>query len=249
MKISPLRIAFAAFASLAMASSANADAILQFTQQNQSQSPVIATNPTSNTTRLTSTGTGAAGAIPPGWIPVFITFPPPGGGPTPLPQAAFMTFEVAGLNSGVGGATQTGTSISQDSYTGTIRFNSNVTGTGTNFLTATFTGGAVSGPQNGNSAGLAASQPPTTVTFTSDIPAITAVIAASPGRNFALSFSGLTSPLVLTGPLPTIDGFLASNTGTFSTIIPEPSSIVMASISALAGLGCLGLRRFKATQA
>jgi hypothetical protein len=237
MRSTLFRFAIAGLASLALATSASADTILQFTQQNTAVTPIVATDSATGTT-FTTTGTGSTG----GSVPVLIGFL--GAPPTVV---AFETFTTP-LTSTTAGTVVSG-QVNQTGYAGTIRFSLLAGGGGTNFLTAVFTGGAVSGPQNGNSAGLAASQPPTTVTFTSDIPAITAAIAASPGRNFALSFSGLTSPLVLTGPLPTIDGFLASNTGTFSTIIPEPSSIVMASISALAGLGCLGLRRFKATQA
>jgi len=99
-----------------MATSANAAAILQFAQQNPSQTPIVATNPTTTTTRLATTGTGATGAIPPGFIPVFVTLLN-----APVAQPAFMSFTTA-LTSGTA-ATQTGSSINQDSYTGTISFN------------------------------------------------------------------------------------------------------------------------------
>ena len=236
MKISPFRIAFATLASLAMASSANAAAILQFQQQNTSQTPIVATNPTASTTALTTTGTGATGAIPPGWIPVFVTLLN-----APVAQPAFMSFTTA-LTSGTA-ATQSGTTINQDSYTGTIQFNFTPTpAAATNILTATFTGGLLTGVAGGNSATFSASNPPSNVAFTSAIPEIQAALAASTGRNFGLGLSGLTSVLsIING---TVAPFNASISGTFSTtVVPEPSSIVMAGIPALLGLGFVGFRR------
>jgi hypothetical protein len=229
------RFAIAALASLAMATSANAAAILQFEQQNPNLTPIVATA-LGSTTAIATTGTGATGAIPPGWIPVFVTLLN-----APIAQPAFMSF-TAPLTSG-STATQTGTAINQDGYTGTIQFNFVAAPVAaSNILTATFTGGLLSGVAGGNSATFSASQPPSTVTFTSAIPEIAAAIAATTNRNFAIGFSGLTPGLTITGG--TVASFTASAAGTFSTAaIPEPSSIVMASMSVLAGLGYFGFRR------
>ena len=142
MKISPLRIAFSALASLAMATSANA-ASLQFFQQNLAQTPIVSSNPSSGTTTLTTTGPGAVGAIPPGWIQVQILLE----GQIQT-QPAFMSFTTA-LTSG-GAASTSGTSITQDGYTGTIQFRSLPTTVGSiNFLTATFNGGLLTGTAGG----------------------------------------------------------------------------------------------------
>lgn len=232
------RFAITGLAALAMATSASADTILQFAQQATNTTPIAAVA-SGGVTTLSTTGPGSTA----GSVPVLIGF---GGAPPTI--AAFETFTTP-LTSGAT-ANQAGTMITQDAYGGTIKFSSLAGGGGTNFLTASFSGGLFSGTAGGNSAALSASAPPSVVTFSSDIPALQVLIAASTGRNLALSFSGLTNPLSLTPPPPTVSGFNASNTGTFSTnAIPEPTSVVMASISALVGLGCYGLRRFKVSQA
>jgi hypothetical protein len=232
-------IAVACLASLAMASSTNAAAILQFQQQNSTLSPIVATDTGASTT-IATTGAGVVGNNPPGWVPVFVSILG-----SPIAQPAFMSFTTALTSSSPATG---GTSISQGGYTGTIQFNLAPAPTAaTNILTVTFTGGLLSGNAGGTSAGFSSAQPPSSVTFTSANPLLAAEIAASVGRDFALGFSGLSSPLALSGT--TIDGFTASAAGTFSTFIPEPSSVVMASLSALAGLGCFARRRFMASRA
>jgi len=235
MKISPLRIAFSALASLAMATSANA-ATLQFSQQNTALTPIVASNPSPGVTTLSTTGAGATGAIPPGWIPVFVTLEN-----SPLPQQAFMSFTTV-LTSGAPAATS-GTSITQDSYTGRIEFNFAAASiAASNILTVVFTGGLLTGTAGGNSATFSASSPPSTVTYSSGIAAIQAIINTSTNRNFALGLSGLTSPLSIVNG--TIAPFNASISGTFSAAaVPEPSSLIMAGIPALLGLGFVGFRR------
>lgn len=234
MRIRSLRLAFATLASLAFAASTDAAAILQFQQQNPLNTPVLATNPNPNTTVLSTTGPGSTG----GFVPVFVTLL---GSPTAQP--AFMSFTTQ-LTSGAS-ATQMGQAINQDAFTGTISFNFQPTNAAaTNILTVTFTGGLLSGLANGNSATFSASAPPSNVTFSSGIAAIQAAINADAagGRNFALGLSGLTNPFTITGS--TVAGFQASVAGTFSTNpIPEPSSLVMASMAVIAGLGGVGLRR------
>jgi hypothetical protein len=230
-----IRFAIAGLVSVAMASSANAAAILQFQQQFTGDTPIVASNPNASTTVLSSTGTGAVPLNPPGWVPVFV-----GILGAPATQPAFMSF-TAPLTSSTA-ASSAGGSIAQGGYTGTIQFNFTPTpNPASNILTITFTGGLLTGVAGGNQANFGASAPPSNVAFTSSIPALQAEIAASIGRNFALGLSGLTSPLALAGS--TVAPFTGSIAGTFSTFVPEPSSYVMAGISALAGIGCLGFRR------
>lgn len=221
--------AIACLAWLGMASSASAANIVQFAQEDPSATLVTAVSGGGVTTLST----------PSGGIPVFIGF---GNLPPTLP--GFETFTV-GLTSGTNSASQTGTTINQDGYFGTIVLSSLAGGGGTNILTTTFTGGVLSGTAGGNQASLGATQPPFSVSYTSDIPQIQALIGNI--NNFTLGFSDLSSPLTLNGSV--ISGFSAANVGTFaSSVIPEPSSVVMASISALAGLGGFGWRRFKASR-
>jgi len=81
------------------------------------------------------------------------------------------------------------------------------------------------------------------VTYTSGDAQILAALAATTGANFSLGFSGHSAPLSIVNG--TIAPFTASVAGGFSTItaVPEPASLVMASIPALLGLGFVGFRR------
>ena len=167
-------------------------------------------------------------------------------GAAPISQAAFMSFTTPLTSSTVATG---GTTIEQSGYSGVIQFNFVAAPTAaSNILTVTFTGGLFSGTAGGNSAGLSATQPPGSVTYTSGIAGL-----LPPGLtsfNFGLSFSGLVNPLALSGT--TVGNNAASVSGTFSAttaVIPEPASVVMASMSALVGLGCFGWRRLNASRA
>jgi len=130
--------------------------------------------------------------------------------------------------------------ITQGGYAGTIQFNfTSVPTVPGNILTVQFTGGVLSGLVGGNSASLSASFPPNTVNYTSSIPGL---LTGADLRNFSIGFSGLTSGLSLNNT--TVASNTGSTAGTFSAQpIPEPASVVMMSISAIAGLGLYGLRR------
>jgi len=237
MRSSLIRFAFAGLAALALATSASAATILQF-KQTSSLPPdqVTATNTgTPGTTVLTTNS-----ALVPGGIPVDLTI-----GPATISANEF--FVAPGLTSGVGGATLSGTTVSQDGYSGTIQFIGTGVNAGVNILTATFTGGTLSGALNGASAGLNASAPTNNVVFTS---AFAPVIALMGGNNvpgaFNISFSNIPA---LTISNNSIASFTAQNSGTFSTaVIPEPTSIVMAGMSVVAGLGFHGLRRLSSSR-
>jgi len=239
MRSSLIRFAFAGLAALALATSASAATILQF-KQTSSVPPdqVTATNTgTPGTTVLTTNS-----ALVPGGIPVDLTI-----GPATISANEF--FVAPGLTSGVGGATLSGTTVSQDGYSGTIQFIGAPGGpnAGVNILTATFSGGTLSGSLDGASAGLNASAPTNNVVFTS---AFAPVIALMGGNNvpggFNISFSNIPA---LTISNNSIASFTAQNSGTFSTsVIPEPTSIVMAGMSVVAGLGFHGLRRLSSSR-
>jgi len=161
------------------------------------------------------------------------------------PVAAFMSFTtpLASSTAATGGA-----NIEQGGYAGTIQFNFTPTpNPASSILVITFQSGLFSGGTGNNSAGLSASQPTGLVTYTAGPtqPQLAAAIAASTGRNFSLSFAGLQPGLSTTGSPLTVNSFTSSLTGLFSTTVavPEPGSVVMASISLLAGLGCFGFRR------
>jgi len=231
-----IKFVLACLASLAVATSADAAAILQFQQQNNTLTPVVF-SASGSTTSVSTTGSGATGANPPGWIPVFVTI-----GAAPVAQPAFVSF-TSPLTSSTA-ATTTAGQISQSGYSGTIQFNFSATNPpATNILTATFTNGTFAGAAGGNSVALTASQPPNSVTYTSSTNP--ELLTGLNQRDFSISFSGLTSPLALAGT--TIGNNSASFSGTFSgSVVPEPASVVMMSISAIAGLGFYGLRRFTA---
>jgi hypothetical protein len=238
MRSSLIRFAFAGLAALALATSASAATILQF-KQTSSLPPdqVTATNTgTPGTTVLTTNS-----ALVPGGIPVDLTI-----GPATISANEF--FVAPGLTSSPpGSATLVGTTVSQDGYSGTIQFIGTGVNAGVNILTATFSGGTLSGALNGASAGLNASAPTNNVVFTS---AFAPVIALMGGNNvpggFNISFSNIPA---LTISNNSIASFTAQNSGTFSTaVIPEPTSIVMAGMSVVAGLGFHGLRRLSSSR-
>jgi hypothetical protein len=133
-------------------------------------------------------------------------------------------------------------------FNGTISFTNltplGPTPPGQNLLTVTFTNADLGGLAGGGSASLVGSRPPQGVTFTSAFAAVQALIAGNPPENFSLSFSNLSNALGTTGAGPTIASFTAQSSGTFATgTIPEPSSIVMASMGLVVGLGTYGYRR------
>jgi hypothetical protein len=227
-----MKIAFASLASLAMATAADAAAILQFTQQNTNLAPFVFTQ-SGTTTTITSTGAGVTNGT---WIPVNVVI---GNTGTPVTQPAFMA--ITQPITATGGATTTGGTVNQGDYTGRIEFNFAPSSTpASNILTVNFTGGLLSGNAGGNSATLSASQPPDTVTYTSVL--FPTLVAGLNQNNFGIGFSGLTSPLTVTGG--TVGSNAGSGSGTFSgAVIPEPASVVMMSISVVAGLGFYGLRR------
>jgi len=130
-------------------------------------------------------------------------------------------------------------SLYQD-YDGTFAITKNADGTGTNYLSGTFTNfsfdSQLSGLNNGTQATLSATDPTANITFTSSV-----ISALNPPSAASFTFSNL-DPLHQTGT--TIANFIASGSGTFSGTVPEPSTLALAGFGALGLIG-YGLRRRK----
>jgi len=225
-------LAVAFLAAFALAHTANAEPILAFGQNGPG---TLSLSTSGSTTTISTTST-----LTPGFIP--ITISSIGTASTNIQALYSVTATTTGAASSVGGT------VTQDAYSGTIQI---LTQTAmANILTTTFTGATLNGPLGGTSAVFSASTPGDTVNFTTADPNIIAILGGTTGEgSLGLSFSSLTPGLGVTGT--TLNSTVATtNSGTFATgVIPEPSSVVMAGISAVVGLGCCGLRRFKASQA
>jgi hypothetical protein len=144
------------------------------------------------------------------------------GGQVP-PVTGFETFTLTSTT-GLGG------------FSGTITFTTGATLQ----LTDVLTNGLLT--INGGAATLSSSN--SSFTFPAG-GAISTQIAAGTGTSAfgssALSFSNVT----FTGTT----GGTAQNSGTFSTAVPEPASLVSGGLALLAGLGYFGVRRFKTSRA
>ncbi len=140
----------------------------------------------------------------------------------------------------VGPATSFHGSLYQN-FDGSFTITANANGTGTNYLSGTFTNVAfdsqLSGLIGGTGATLTASDPTATITFTSSV-----ITALDPPSTSTFIFSDLSPSLSLVGA--TISGFTASGSGTFSAnLVPEPLACVLAGVGAIGMIGCGLLRR------
>jgi len=221
-------LAVAFLAAFTLANTGNAATILIFGQQNTAPpNPDVVTETHSGNTTTLTTGPSASGATIP------IQFTNLGGLPNPAPpnNVGFETFTLTSTTAAVG--------TQQGGFSGTISFTTGANGTGNNFLTLTITGGVLT--LNGATAGFTANN----VAATSGFGAVQAVLGGPTGfADISIAFADRTATSATT--------FTSTNGGPVSTaagVIPEPASIVMASISVLAGLGCFGWRRFKAPKA
>jgi hypothetical protein len=198
---------------MAMASTANAVVVLNFGQVSGL-----------NTITATPNGTDTATTISGSNVAVSIT----------QDLGGFIGDAILNLNAAsTDAAVAVGTSVLQH-FNGSWQITSGLGGTGTNYLSGTFTD-AVFG--TGPSLTLSVGAPPDTITTTSDqIPAIDLGLPEA----ISLSFTNVTPPVGIAGT--TLAGFTASIAGNFSSTpvaAPEPAGL------ALLGVGLLGLAAIK----
>jgi len=214
-------LAVASLALLAMTTSANSATILVFGQANTNTDVVRVANAGGTTTFSTGSALPAT-AITVGITNIGGVTPPPG---TTLPE--LFTFTSTAAVVGAGG------NFTQGGFSGAFSYDGQVAGNVTGGVLTTLTG------PNGTTGSFLA----TNVTFTTLGAAILAQLGNPP-----LTAVGGTLSISLNSFIPAIPGtlnFTARNAGLIdATVVPEPASVVMASISVIAGLGCFGLRRF-----
>lgn len=140
-------------------------------------------------------------------------------------------------------ATVSGTTVTER-FSGTFSVKS-LDGT-FNFLSGSFTD-TVSGTIGGTKLELGSTQPPLSLSFTSDVPGM----PLSPPTALQFAFTNLSAPLTFTGtsgvdasigPLGSIDMSVGMNASASTPGVPEPSSLLVAGICGLGLIG-YGLRR------
>ncbi len=209
----------ASFALVLLSSAAQAGTILQFAQTNPADS--VTAKESGGVTTLSTAGNANGGGVS---IPVTISnfLGKPG-----LSIPAFETY--VGVTS-TGPATTVLGQILQG-FTGTIEITSGVGGTGSNYLTATFTvptaSGLLGGTSGGAQAQLSATNPPEFLELTSSFTRLIGPFLNS----MTVAFSNVKPGLGVTSG--SIGSFTAQNVATFGAFgIPEPDTFVM---------GCMGV--------
>ena len=219
MKLSTLGLIGALAAGLATITPAKADVIITFGQ-----------------TADVNTITGVASATGTAWsgsdIAVTITQIGPAGGPTPI--AAFLDVSassISGANTAIIGPV---TFITQR-FAGTFSINSLADGSGVNYLSGTFSDGALTAE---GAVQMVVAAPD--VTFISDV-----ILALGEPNALGFSFTNMAPPVSLTACTisgnpgcdtgQTIASFTASVAGNAAAAVPEPATM------ALLGAGLLGL--------
>lgn len=182
-------LAVACLVSLGLAQSASAANILTFGQQ--STTDFVSASVSGGSTTLSTNGPGGSPSIP-------ITFGQLGTLPSAVAsvQPGFETF--INVHSGVGGATTTGTTITQDSYSGTIAFTATPVVGGVlpagQYLIVTFSSAQLQG--SGFAAQLVSTSA-SAITYTSNFAPVLAVLGssplASPANNFSVGLSNINN--------------------------------------------------------
>jgi len=220
-------LGLAFLATFTLASTTNAAPILDFSQSTPGNT--VTSTGTNLSTTLTQVLVGAVAGVP--------------APPNTIYTETFSFTSAAAPTGSPGNQMQGG-------YNGTFTYTNlatgvvQVAGTVTNAVLSTFT-------TPGGTGGTTASFNASDVDFTTVAPAIlqqafgtTAIPLNTLTGTYSLTLNNLnpqTSPtLAFTGRAA---GIITAQ------VIPEPTSVVMASISLVAGLGCMGVRRFKASQA
>ena len=222
-----------------LATSSHAGTILQFTQLTPADG-VTATANGGITTLSVGSPTGGNS------LPVLISVP--GTGSTPLTAYENFVKNPTSTDS----VTTIGGFLLLQPFSGQINFTSGANDTGTLYLRASFTNAIFGGAAGGSAAFLVGSEPGLifphqTVSFASSYAPIEAAIAGNNDFGFSLALSAI-SP-VLTTTDGTISSFFAQNAGSFSAVIPEPQSIIMAAAAGFAGVVCCLWRRRKSYDA
>ena len=204
------------------AAPANATIILTFGQA-EGGNPITGTNNGSGTTTISGTD-----------VPITIS-QIDAANPTPI--AAFFTLDATS----VAPATMQGVFVIQP-YSGSFSIFSGMGGTGTNYLSGTFTDATFGA---GASLTMSAAQPPQTLVFSSDV-----ISPLDIGRGMALSFANVTPEVqIVKGSL---GSFRSSVSGTFSANEvtlenPEPATLALLGV-ALAAAGFAVRRPRTSTQ-
>jgi hypothetical protein len=195
---------------------AKATTILAFSQNGISNT-VTGTNNNAGTTTITSSGTSVSVS----GIDAAIS----------TPFNAFLNLSATNISTAVLSAG----SVTQH-FQGSFSITSNANGTGTNYLSGTFTD-SVFGANGGTGLTLTAAQPPGSVTFTSGV--IPDLLLP---RAISLSFTNVTPAVGITNN--SLSSFSSSVSGNFSATaaVPEPATIA-AALSALPILGLYWARR------
>ncbi len=204
---------------LAVGSSAHAAAVLSF-GQTSGGATVTATNNSANTQTLI------------GGSNVAVTLSQYAGGGAPI--SAFLNLSLTSTSAAMVVAGQI-----LEPFSGSASFTSGIGGTGTNYLSASFTD-FVFGTDGGSSLTLSATEPPGTVSFTSSV--LPASELSDP-RALSFGFADVTGPASIVGS--TLRGFTSTVAGTVSaatTPVPEPATFALVGVGLLA-MGAVQYRR------
>jgi hypothetical protein len=207
-------LSLAFVAAFSLASTANAATILGYTQTNPND---VVTERVVGATTVLTTGSGPAAT--------FISILIGNIGGQSASQGAFVSFTLTAPGVASPGAT------SLNGFTGVIQIS--LTPGGSSILTATTSNGILTVNTGAGTAGLQAD------TIFSGYPpggAIATQVGGPPSfGGSSLSFSNVTGTVAT--------GFTAQHSATFSSVVPEPISLVSGSIAVLAGVGVFGFRR------
>jgi hypothetical protein len=239
-------IALLGFALLAVAPSAKAVNVLQFTQKAVTSNKfTVENNGAAPGSRIITTDQFGVAKFS---IPILITILDD----ADVAISAFLRLEnLAGTGDGLlssTAATDDGTNLVQ-LYSGKIRINSAADMSGTDYLTAWFSTGSLKAVRGEFAAGFQAAEPTDSVSYSSDV--VPANHLLSP-RSLSLAFTGLSQAADTTGVggAKRFRTFRANGSGSFSAAesaqnVPEPATVLLG-ILGVAPLG-LALRRRGAT--